>query len=102
MSLAKCVSESRPCKACVPAARYLVDQVRAGRTRSQAEAAYGARFSPDKVKNIELQDSPSKGPADAPVLIDKGRGCRRSHGRHLNWLGMQVGPHRGLLPLRRG
>ncbi len=69
VSVAKCVGESRPCRACPPAARYLVDQVRAGRTRSQAEAAYQARFSPDKVRNIELQDSPSKGPANAPVLI---------------------------------
>ncbi|HVJ15055.1 MAG TPA: thioredoxin domain-containing protein [Polyangiaceae bacterium] len=69
VSVAKCVSESRPCRACVPAAGYLVDQVRAGRTRSQAEAAYQARFSADKIRNIELQDSPSKGPSDAPVLI---------------------------------
>jgi protein-disulfide isomerase len=69
VSVAKCVSESRPCRACAPAARYLVDQVRAGRTRSQAEAAYQARFSADKVRNIELQDSPSKGPSGAPVLI---------------------------------
>jgi protein-disulfide isomerase len=69
VSVAKCVSESRPCTACTPAARFLLDQVKAGRTRSQAETAYSARFSADKIKNVELQDSPSKGAPDAPVLI---------------------------------
>lgn len=67
--LAQCVQESRPCRACTPAARFLVDQVKQGRTRTQAEAAYRARFSPDKVKNIELYDSPAKGAPDAPVVI---------------------------------
>jgi protein-disulfide isomerase len=69
VSVAKCVSEARSCKACAPAARYLGEQVRRGRTRSQAEASYRARFSADKVKNVVLGDSPAKGPPDAPVLL---------------------------------
>src|SRR3954468_14988209 len=36
--LSQCVSEARACKACTPAARYLLQQVQKGRTRSQAEA----------------------------------------------------------------
>jgi predicted DsbA family dithiol-disulfide isomerase len=69
VTLAQCVQESRPCRACLPAARFLVDQVKQGRTRTQAESAFRARFSPDKVRNIELNDSPSKGAPDAPVVI---------------------------------
>src|SRR6185369_4276472 len=33
VTLAKCVSESRSCRACAPSARYLAEQVRRGRTR---------------------------------------------------------------------
>ncbi len=69
VSLAQCVQESRACRACTPAARFLVDQVKQGRTRTQAEAAYRARFSADKIKNIEIGDSPAKGAPDAPVVI---------------------------------
>ena len=69
VNLAQCVSENRSCKQCAPAASYLVKQVQRGRTRSQIEAAYRARFSADAIKNIELDDSPAKGPTGAPVLL---------------------------------
>jgi protein-disulfide isomerase len=69
VSLSQCVLENRSCKQCLPAASYLVKQVQRGRTRTQVEAAYRARFSPDAIKNIELDDSPVKGPAGAPVLL---------------------------------
>lgn len=69
VSIAQCVQEKRPCAACLPAAKYLLDQVQKGRTRAQAEAAYRARFAPDQVKPIELTGSPSKGPTDAPIVI---------------------------------
>ena len=69
VSIAQCVNESRKCTACLPAARYLLEQVRRGRTRSQVEAIYRARFAADQVKNIEIGDSPSKGPAGAPIVI---------------------------------
>jgi protein-disulfide isomerase len=69
VSVAQCVNESRPCKACAPAAKYLVEQVRRGRTRTQVEAAYRARFAPDQVKNLDISGSASKGPEGAPIVI---------------------------------
>lgn len=67
--ISQCVQENRSCKQCVPAANFLVKQVRRGRARAQVEAAYRGRFSADSIKNIELDDSPAKGPAGAPVLV---------------------------------
>jgi len=67
--LAQCVNESRPCRACMPAVQYLLEQVRRGRTRSQVETAYRERFAPDQIKSIDLADTPSKGPAGAPIVI---------------------------------
>jgi protein-disulfide isomerase len=69
VSVAQCVSESRACKACVPAAKFLSRQVQRGRTRPQVEASYKARFAPEQVKEIALEDSPSKGNPNAPVLL---------------------------------
>jgi predicted DsbA family dithiol-disulfide isomerase len=69
VSLAQCVSENRSCKQCAPAAAFLVKQVRRGRTREQVEAAFRNRFSVDAIKNVELDDSPAKGPSGAPVSI---------------------------------
>src|SRR5512142_687745 len=47
VSIAQCVKDARPCPKCLFAARLLVRQVRDGRSRSQAEDAFYARFSPD-------------------------------------------------------
>ncbi len=69
VNLAQCVEESRNCKSCAPAAKLLVELVQRGKTRSQIEAAYRLRFAPDQVKQIPLDDSPVKGPAQAPVTI---------------------------------
>jgi protein-disulfide isomerase len=69
VSIEQCVNESRACSACTPAARYLLEQVRRGRTRAQVDAAYRARFAADQVKSIELGESPSKGAPHAPVVI---------------------------------
>lgn len=69
VNLAQCVSESRACRACLPAAKSLAKQVQRGRTRAQVEAFYKARFAPDQVKEIALEDSPSKGSPAAPVLL---------------------------------
>lgn len=67
VSLSQCVTESRGCDACLPAARFLVGRVRRGDARSQTEKAFQTRFSPDEVKSIELGGSPSKG-ATSPVV----------------------------------
>lgn len=67
--LAQCVNESRPCRACLPAVHFLLERVQRGMTRSQVEAAYRDRFAPEGVKNIDLSDTPSRGPAGAPIVI---------------------------------
>lgn len=69
VSLAQCVNEARPCRACVPAARFLTVQARRGNVRSQVEAIYRARFSPEAVKNIDVAGAPAKGAASGTVLI---------------------------------
>jgi protein-disulfide isomerase len=69
VSVAQCVSEGRACKACVPAAKALAKQLQRGRTRQQIEAFYKSRFAADQVKDIPLEDSPSKGDPAAPVLL---------------------------------
>jgi protein-disulfide isomerase len=68
VSLKQCVEESRACAACKPAARMLALKVREGITAEQGRVIYKARFSPD-VKQIPVADSPTRGPADAPVTI---------------------------------
>jgi len=69
VSLAQCVNEGRPCRGCLPAVRLLLKEVQRGRTQTQIEASYRERFSPDKVKSVDLADTPSKGPANAPIVI---------------------------------
>jgi thiol-disulfide isomerase/thioredoxin len=69
VSLAQCIKESRPCALCLPAAKFLVQRVTRGGTRSQVESAFRMRFSPDSVKSVDEGDSPVKGAKDAPVAI---------------------------------
>jgi protein-disulfide isomerase len=69
VSLAQCVNENRPCRACAPAVRFLLKEVQRGRTQSQVETSYRQRFASDQIKNIDLNDTPSKGPASAPIVI---------------------------------
>ncbi len=69
VSIAQCVKESRQCKACLPAAQFLVKRVQRGNARAQVEAAFRTRFAADQVKQIDLGNSPSMGAANAPVTI---------------------------------
>jgi len=69
VNIAQCVKESRSCDLCLPAAKFLADRVRKGNARSQVESAFRTRFAPDQVKSVPTDNSPVKGPADAPVTI---------------------------------
>lgn len=84
VSLAQCVKEARPCKACTPAAQFLAKHVRKGKTRAQLDAAYKKRFAADQVKEIPTNGSPSKGPDDAAITIIEFAdfecpGCGKAH-----------------------
>jgi len=69
VSIAQCVKEKRSCGKCLPAAKYLVKQVAAGKTRDQANDAYKARFDNERVKNIDVSETPMKGAATAPITV---------------------------------
>lgn len=69
VGIKECVQTKRDCAACLPAARYLLNEVRQGRTKAQVELAYSGRFGADQVKSISLDGSPSKGATDAPITI---------------------------------
>jgi protein-disulfide isomerase len=69
VSLTQCVNESRSCRACVPAAKLLADLVRRGGSRSQVEAVYKARFSPEAVKQVDISGAPREGSAGAKVVV---------------------------------
>jgi protein-disulfide isomerase len=69
VSIAKCASESRPCKACLPAAQFLLKQVQAGKTKKDREEAFHARFDPGKTKTVVTDGSPEVGAPDAIVTI---------------------------------
>ena len=69
VSVAECVSAKRQCAACLPAAQFLLKQVRAGKPKEQVVDLFALRFDPARVKTIVIGDSPVKGPAEAPVTI---------------------------------
>ncbi len=68
VSLAQCVRENRSCVACKPAVKLIADKVHEGALAEQAQTVYGIRFGPN-VKQIDVADSPSKGPENAPVTV---------------------------------
>lgn len=69
LSIDRCVRENRGCRACVPAAEFLLKAIRDGRARDQIEATFRFRFAPDQVKPIDVLGAPSIGAAGAPVTI---------------------------------
>lgn len=69
VSIAACVLEKKDCAACLPAADFLLTQVRQGRTPGQTEAAFDARFGADTKVELDTEGSPSKGAENAPIVI---------------------------------
>ncbi len=67
--IAQCVQEKRACAKCFPAAKHVLKGVRDGMSREQIEKAYKNRFDPDKVKNVAIDGSPTKGPDAAPITV---------------------------------
>ncbi|MGB8332272.1 MAG: thioredoxin domain-containing protein [Polyangiales bacterium] len=70
VSVARCIDESRKCKPCVPAARYVARLVDDGYSRGEIRDIYRVRYGEDtKVKGITSHDSPLRGSPMAPVAI---------------------------------
>jgi protein-disulfide isomerase len=69
VSLKHCVKDGHQCRACLPAARFLVSQVRRGKTPGQIEAAFHARFDPDRVKRVPIDGAQSRGARQPTVTI---------------------------------
>ncbi len=67
--IAQCVKEKRHCSRCVPAAKFILKGVRDGQSREQLEKNYHGRFDADRIKNVAIDGSPSKGPESAPITI---------------------------------
>jgi protein-disulfide isomerase len=69
VSVAQCVQEKRSCSKCLPAAKYVLRGVRDGMSQEQIEKSFHNRFDADRVKNVLLDGSPSKGPESAPITL---------------------------------
>ena len=70
VSVARCIAESRKCKQCVPAARYVVRLVDGGYSRDEIRDIYRVRYGEDtKVEKLTSHDSPLRGSPMAPVTI---------------------------------
>jgi protein-disulfide isomerase len=67
--IAQCVKEKRACDKCAPAAKYLVKLVKDGMPREPLEKSYKNRFDADKVKNVPIDGSPTKGLDTAPITV---------------------------------
>lgn len=67
--IAQCVKDKRDCDKCLPAAKYVMKGVKDGMTREQVEKSYKNRFDADKIRNVPIDGSPSKGPESAPLTI---------------------------------
>lgn len=69
VSIAQCVQEKRACNKCLPAAKLIMRGVRDGYAKEQIESSYHNRFDADHVKNVPIDDSPTRGSTAAPVVI---------------------------------
>ncbi len=70
VSVARCIVESRKCKRCVPAARYVARIVDDGYSRDEVREMYRIRYAEDtKFDKITSHDSPLRGSPMARVTI---------------------------------
>lgn len=68
VTLDVCLNEKRACNACPLAADFLVGRVKAGLDKTAIRESYKKRFTAERAP-IELGNSPSLGPVNAPVTI---------------------------------
>jgi hypothetical protein len=69
VSLAQCVQEKRSCSRCTAGAKFVLRGVRDGMSEDQIEKSYHNRFDADRIKNVPIDGSPSKGPESAPITL---------------------------------
>lgn len=69
VSVARCAQETRSCRTCVPAARYIVRLISEGFERSEIEEAYAARFGRDSRVDIDIEGHPMRGAAMGQITI---------------------------------
>ena len=70
VSVARCISDKRKCKRCVPAARYVARLVNEGYSRDEIREIYRVRYGEDtKIDELIIGDSPLRGSPMAPVTI---------------------------------
>lgn len=70
VSVARCIAESRTCKRCVPAARYVLRLVDDGYSRDEIRDIYRIRYGDDtKIGKLTAHDSPLRGSPMAQVTI---------------------------------
>ena len=69
VSVAQCVKEKRACDKCAPAAKYILRSVRDGEAREQVETSFKNRFDAAKIKSVNIDESPSRGPENASVVM---------------------------------
>jgi predicted DsbA family dithiol-disulfide isomerase len=68
-SVARCAQETRSCRTCIPAARYVVRLVSEGYERAEIEEMYSARFGRDTRLELDIEGRPMRGAPMAQVTI---------------------------------
>jgi len=69
VSIAQCVQEKRNCNKCLPAAKMMMRGVRDGYAKEQVEHSFHNRFDADRVRNVPIDDSATRGPSSAPIVL---------------------------------
>jgi protein-disulfide isomerase len=69
VSVAKCVAESRACRSCVPAARYVSRLVAEGFEKNEVQDMFADRYDPKRMVEIDVAEAPLRGTPMAPITI---------------------------------
>ncbi|MCX7807810.1 MAG: DsbA family protein [Deltaproteobacteria bacterium] len=69
VSVARCAREGRPCRACMPALRYIARLISEGMERSEIEELYELRYGRNREVQLEIEGRPIRGSPMAPVTL---------------------------------